>query len=159
MGLEVCRSQGMGETPATNGEPEIRTMTVPRLYTLAEASATLLHGRVSRRTLSEEIRSGRLEATFLGGRYLVTEEAVVSMIAANRGRAACHDQGNLRGSGSAKREPATPRHGSSSTADASIRQAAAQESLRQLKKPSRDTSPGATVHRLPASSRTSTSQT
>lgn len=29
-------------------------MTVPRLYTLAEASATLLHGRVYRRTLSDD---------------------------------------------------------------------------------------------------------
>lgn len=109
-------------------------MTVPRLYTLAEASATLLHGRVSRRTLSEEIHAGRLEASFIGGRYLVTEEAVVSMIEANRGRAACHDQGNPRGSGSARRETATPRPGSSSTAADNIRQAAAQESLKQLRK-------------------------
>lgn len=58
-------------------------MTVPTLYTLAEASK-LLGGRVSRRTLADEIRAGRLAASYLGRRYLVTESALADLIKARQ---------------------------------------------------------------------------
>ena len=136
--------------------------TVPALYTLSEASSALLRGRVSRRTLAEEIRAGRLAASYLGGRYLVTESAVAAMIEARKvhpGGGTCRDPGSQHGSGSGNRETAAPRAGSSSTADGSIRQAAALQSLSALKRPSRHTSRAATVHPIAARSRPSTSRT
>lgn len=103
-------------------------MTVPTLYTLAEASRQLLCGRVSRRTLSEEIRAGRLEASYLGGRYLVTESAIADLIEKRKvqpGGDRCRDHESRPVSGSARPDRATARPGLSSTEASSIRQAAA----------------------------------
>ncbi len=137
-------------------------MTVPTLYTLSEASKQLLAGRVSRRTLAEEIRAGRLEASYLGGRYLVTESAVADLLNRRKvqpGGDRCRDDASLRGSGSGGREETATPSGSSSTEENRLRQAAARASLAALKKRSPTTSHKATVHRLPASSGNSTSKT
>lgn len=90
-------------------------MTVPTLYTLSEASVKLLCGRVSRRTLAEEIHAGRLEASYLGGRYLVTESATADLIEKRKvqpGGDRCRDHESQHDSGSARPDrDAARRHG------------------------------------------------
>lgn len=86
-------------------------MIVPTLYTLEEASK-LLGGRVSRRTLADEIRAGRLAASYLGRRYLVTESALADLIKARQvqpGGDRCRDDDSQRGYGSDEREPSGSR--------------------------------------------------
>jgi hypothetical protein len=55
-------------------------MTVPPLYSLAEAAARFFPGSLTKRSLRTEIAKGRLQAVKIAGKHLVTEAAVAALI-------------------------------------------------------------------------------
>ncbi|MEM0988561.1 MAG: helix-turn-helix domain-containing protein [Pseudomonadota bacterium] len=98
-------------------------MTSLGMMTVKEAAAAL-HVSVSKKSIYAAIRENRLEALMIGGRYLISPEALE--------RFACHGKRNRRASTKGQMTAA----GSSATAPSPKTQSVSQRSaLRLLRKP------------------------
>jgi hypothetical protein len=122
-------------------------MLPPVLYRLRKA-AELLGGGITERALRAEISAGRLAVTKLSGKFYVTPQALSDMVAAATipARPSCPVADSQPGSVCDQPEATAEPPGSFSTDRVSLAQAQAQAQMtvRQLRRPSRPTSPRAT---------------
>jgi hypothetical protein len=124
------------------------------LFSLAEAARRHFPcGTLKKSGLYSEIQKGRLKAVKIAGKLFVTDSDIQAMIEAARCEPAVRPK--AQGSISASAQDAPP-SGSSETERASIAQAAALRTARELTKRSKPTSPTNTprrpVHRLSTNS-------
>jgi hypothetical protein len=123
----------------------------PTLYTLAKAAKLLApDGGLTARSLRTEARHGRLKLVFLAGKFFVEQQALSDMVAAATipARPPCPVADSRLDSTSVQPEPTAEPPGSFSTERKRLALAQAQMSVRQLKRPSKPTSPEATDHRV-----------
>lgn len=115
------------------------------LFSLAEAARRHFpDGRITARSLRTEIGKGRLRATSIAGKLLVTDSDIQAMIEAARCAPAASRKAPASTSGTA---PAANPSGSSETERARQAQAAALRTVQALTKRSKPTSPTSTRRR------------
>jgi hypothetical protein len=121
-------------------------MSLPKVYRLDEAAA-LLGERVTVANLRTEIRAGRLQVVRIAGRFFVTESGLAAMLSAAAVPARSPpwpDADCQRACASDQPEKIEQPPGQSSTDRVSLALAAAQMTVRELKKRSSGTLPEAT---------------
>ncbi|NBS93417.1 MAG: hypothetical protein EBS91_05795 [Betaproteobacteria bacterium] len=111
---------------------------LPRLMTLAKAAAAL--GLPGKSALATEVRRGRLTPIVIAGKRYVTEDALREFVARCH-----HEQRDLASTCDA--DGGDRSHGSSSIQETRSAQAAARQTVEELKQRSRDTLPASTRRR------------
>lgn len=120
------------------------TSTVEPHYTLGEAVERFFPGgHITVRSLRTEIRKGRLRVTAVAGKFLVTEAAIAEMLETCQCRVDEVHQDSTLGEGAHLASTS----GTSEMERLESARVAANTTLAELKKPSRDTSP-ASMRRL-----------
>jgi hypothetical protein len=122
-------------------------MALPKLLRLREA-AELLGGGITERALRAEVRAGRLSVVRIAGKFFTTEDHLAAMVGAATTRLSCPADDSLPDSTSVQPEPAAEPSGSFSTDRKRLALVQARESVKRLKRPLNNTSPGGTDHRV-----------
>jgi hypothetical protein len=132
-------------------EGDKETEKVERRHTLKEAAEIFYGGKISKKTLGREFKRHGIPLERIGVKYFVTASDIEALRVASKGKQGeiCHAEDSQHASDCARPEPTDVLSGPLSMERERLARAALQTTLRELKKPSKPTSPSNTA-RQPA---------